>query len=73
MRKEVKEAELALHKAIYTLKEDIAEQVKMLEHTRSKRQLTEEEDKIIKQLKKDLDDTEKFVKKEIKDIEREVK
>ena len=40
----------------------------MLEKAKSKRQLTEEEEKIIKQLKKDLDDAEKFVRKGIKDI-----
>ena len=45
----------------------------MLEKTKTKRQLTEEEEKIINRLKKDLDDTEKFVRKEIEDIEKEVK
>ncbi|MCX6702947.1 MAG: hypothetical protein NTW60_03725, partial [Candidatus Wolfebacteria bacterium] len=56
IKKEVREAESALHKAFDLLKEDIREQIKMLEKTRTKRQLTEEEEKIIKQLKKDLDD-----------------
>lgn len=69
LRKEVREAESALHKAFNLLKDDIRKQIKMLEKTRTKRQLTEEEEKIIKQLEKDLDDAEKFVKKEIKDIE----
>jgi hypothetical protein len=73
LRKEVREAETALHKAFDLLNEDIREQIKLLEKTRTKRQLTEEEEKIIKQLKKDLDDAEKFVRKEIEDIEREVK
>jgi len=73
LRKEVHEAESALHKAFDMLKEDIREQVKLLEKTRTKRQLTEEEDKIIKQLRKDLDDAEKFVRKEIEDIEKEIK
>ena len=73
LKKEVREAESALHKAFDLLKEDIGEQIKMLEKTRTKRQLTEEEGKITKQLKKDLDDAEKFVRKEIEDIEKEVK
>lgn len=73
LRKEVREAEFALHKAFDLLKEDIREQIKMLEKARTKRQLTEEEEKIIKQLKKDLDDAEKFVRKEIEDIEKEIK
>ncbi|KKP97454.1 MAG: hypothetical protein US78_C0024G0001 [Parcubacteria group bacterium GW2011_GWD1_38_16] len=72
VKKEIREAEHALHKAFDLLKEAIREQVKMLEKTKTKRQLTEEEEKIIKQLKKDLDDAEKFVRKEIEDIEKEV-
>ncbi|MDP2703929.1 MAG: hypothetical protein Q8P01_01775 [bacterium] len=73
VRKEIREAEHALHKAFDLLKEAIREQIKMLEKTRNKRELTEEEEKIIKQLRKDLDDAEKFVRKEIEDIEKEVK
>jgi hypothetical protein len=72
LRKEVREAESALHKAFDLLKEDIREQVKMLEKTKSKRELTEEEEKIIKQFRKYLDDTEKFVRKEIEDVEKEI-
>jgi len=71
IRKEVHEAETALHKAFDLLKEDVYEQIKLLEKTRNKRQLTEEEEKIIKQLKKNLDDTEKFVRKEMEDIKKE--
>lgn len=73
LKKEVREAESALHKAFDLLKEDIREQVKMLEKTKNKRELTEEEEKVIEQLKKDLDDAEKFVRKEIEDIEEVVK
>lgn len=73
LRKEVREAESALHKAFDILKEDIRDQVKLLEKTKTRRQLTEEEEKIIKQLRKDLDDAEKFVRKEIENIEKEVK
>jgi len=73
VRKEIREAEHALHKAFDLFKEAIREQIIMLEKTQNKRELTEEEEKIIKQLKKDLDDAEKFVRKEIKDIEKEIK
>ena len=73
IKKEVQEAEQTLHKAFALLKKDIREQIKLLEKTRTKRQLTEEEEKIIKQFRKDLDDAEKFVRKEIEDIEKEVK
>ena len=71
--KETKEAEQALRRAIKLLKENIEDQIKLLEKTKAKHQLTEEEDKIIKQLRKDLDDAEKFVGKEIEDIEKVVK
>ncbi|OHA71345.1 MAG: hypothetical protein A3D64_02460 [Candidatus Wildermuthbacteria bacterium RIFCSPHIGHO2_02_FULL_49_9] len=73
LRKEVREAESALHKAFDLLKDDIREQIKMLEKTRIKRQLTEEEEKVVKQLKGDLDDAEEFIRKEIEDIEKEMK
>lgn len=73
VRKEIHEAESVLHKAFDILKEDIQEQIKMLEKTRTRRQLTEEEEKIIKQLKKDLDNAERLVRKEIEDIEKEIK
>jgi hypothetical protein len=73
VKKEIREAEHALHKAFDLLKEAIREQIKILEKTKTKRELTEEEEKIIKQLKQDLDDAERYVKKEIEDVEREVK
>jgi len=73
LRNEVHEVESAIHKAFDLLKEDVQEQIKMLEKTRTKRQLTEEEEKILKQLKNHLDDTEKFIRKEIESIEKEVK
>ena len=73
LKKEVRETESALHKAFDLLKEDIREQVKMLEKTKNKRELTEEEEKLIKRLKKDLDDAEESVRKEIEDIEKELR
>ena len=73
VRKEVREAELALHKSFDALKKNMREQMKMLEKARTKRQLTEEEGEIIKQFKKDLVDAETFVNKEIQDIEKTIK
>ena len=64
--------EHSIHKAFELLKEDVQDQVKMLEHARTKRQLTAEEDKIIKHFKEDLEDTERFIKKEIEGLEKEV-
>jgi hypothetical protein len=73
LRKEVREVESSVHRAFDLLKENIREQIKMLEKTRTKRQLTEEEEKIINELKNNLDDAEKFIRKGIEDIEKEVK
>lgn len=73
LRKEVSEAESALRKSFDLLRSDVQEQVRKLEKTSVKRQLTKEEEKIIKQLTKDLNDAEIFVRKEIEDIEKEMK
>lgn len=73
LKKEVHEAGSVLHRTFDLLKEDIREQVKMLEKTKTRRELTNEEEKVIRRLKKDLDDAEKFVREEIEDIEREIK
>jgi hypothetical protein len=73
LKKEVREAESTIHNTFDLLKDGIREQVKMLEKTKTKRELTEEEEKIIKQLKGHLDDAEKFVRKEIENIEKEIK
>lgn len=69
MKREIREAEDALHKAFDLLKESVQEQVKILEKVKNKRQLTAEEERINHQLKKDLDDAENYIKKEIEDIE----
>jgi len=73
IRKEVRDVESSLHKAFDLLREDIREQIKMLEKVKNRRKLTEEEERIIGQLRKDLDDAEKFVRKEIEDVEEKVK
>ncbi len=70
LKKEVYEAENALHKAFDLLKESVQEQIETLEKVKSKRQLTEEEKNINKQLKKDLEDAEQYIKKEIEDIDK---
>lgn len=70
LRKELGEAESALHKSFNLIKEDIKEHVEMLEKTSNKRELTKEEEKIFKQLRRNLTDAEKFVAKEMEDIEK---
>jgi hypothetical protein len=66
LKKEVYEAESALHKAFNVLKESEQEQIQILEKTKS---ITEKE-KIKRQFKKDLDDAEKYVEKEIESVEK---
>lgn len=63
-RREIREAEHTLHKAFDLPKEAVGEQIRVLEKIKSKRELTEEEEKIIERLKKDLDDAEKLMKNE---------
>ena len=72
LRKEIGESEEALHKAFDLLKEDIREQIKMLEKVKSKRKLTLKEEEIIKLFRKHLNDAERFVGKEIGDIRKEI-
>ncbi len=71
--KKVSGIEHSIHKAFELLKEDMRDQIRMLERARTKRQLTVEEDKIIKHFKEDLEDTEKFIRREIQSLEKEVK
>jgi hypothetical protein len=73
LRGEVREAESTLHSAFSILRGDIRAQIRMLEKARTKRELTLEEEKIIKNLKHDLDVAEKFVKKELSNIEKVMK
>ncbi|MBI5729307.1 MAG: hypothetical protein HY983_03665 [Candidatus Magasanikbacteria bacterium] len=73
LRKEVRDVETSLHQAFDILRDDIRQQIKLLEKTQNKRELTVEEDKIIRRLKKDLDTAEKLVSKKIEQIEEEIK
>lgn len=73
IRKETREASSAVSDSFNLLKENVQETIKILERTHTKRELTKEEDKILKQFKRDLEDAEKFVKKEVEDIGKLVK
>ena len=72
LRKEIYEAEDALHKAFDLLRKEVKEQITLLEHARSRRNLTDEEHKIINRLKRELDSAEKIVSKEVADIRKEI-
>jgi hypothetical protein len=73
LRREVGEVESAVHKAFDILRDSVREEIRVLEKTRGRRELTQEEERIIKQLKRTLDSTEEFLRQEIEEIEREVK
>lgn len=73
LKKEVREAEDTLHVAFDKFRDDAQKHLKLLERAKSKRELTDEEEKILKQWKEDLRDAERLVKKEIHDIEREIR
>ncbi|MFA5935659.1 MAG: Ig-like domain-containing protein [Patescibacteria group bacterium] len=72
LSKDVHGAQEALHAAFDLLKDDIQDQIKLLEKTKSKRELTLEEGKILKKLKTDLKAAEACIKKKIKQIEKNV-
>jgi hypothetical protein len=69
LKKEVHEAEIALHDAFTTLRKAANKNIAMLEKVSRQRELTAEEQVIMNDLKKNLAAVEKNVEREIKDIE----
>ena len=72
VKKDILRFEDTVHKAFAVLEESVEKELKILEKARSKRELTEDEEHLLKQLKKTLDATEKIIKKEVADIEHDV-
>lgn len=70
--KEVRGAQEALHTAFDLLKDDIQQQITLLEKTSSKRELTMEEGRILKRLKRDLSVAEGALRKKIKKIGKDI-
>lgn len=68
LRKEVNEVEEHLHQSFDFIRDDLREQVKLIEKTKGKRKLTLLESKIMRKLRTDLTETEKYLRKDIKDI-----
>jgi len=73
IRKETRNFEKNVHRAFDLLRDDMSEQINMLKKAKSERDLTAEEEKIVKRLKKNLDTAEDFIQKEIESVEKEVK
>jgi hypothetical protein len=68
LRKEIHEAKYTLNKGSDILRDDVREQIRMLEETRAERPLTMEEEKIVKRLKRDLDGVERVDRREMQEI-----
>lgn len=60
--------EASIHKAFDLLRNNVREQVQALEKTKSKRDLTKEEEKIIKHLQANLTEAEDYIEKEMLEI-----
>ena len=73
MQKEILEAEQGVHRAFDFLRGTVRDQIGLLSVTKTKRELTREEGKVIEQLEDNLDQAERFLKKEIEDIEKSSK
>lgn len=69
IEKETKDLHKAIHNFIQYLYLRFEEQIKLLQETKNKRELTEEESKILQELEEKLAKLNKYLHKEIKDIE----
>jgi uncharacterized membrane protein len=72
LQRELYGIERMVDKAFDLLKEDIEDSIHLLEHTKGKRKLTEEEDIIIKRLRKNIEDAEKAIHKEVEQAEKDI-
>jgi hypothetical protein len=68
--KETKEVDEGISRAFELLRQDLKEQIKILREAKTKRELTKEEEKILRALMKNFNDAEKFLKKEVDDIKK---
>ncbi len=73
VKKEVRGVEQDLHRSFDVLRNSIQNHIKILERAKSKRELTDEEDKILAQLKRDLDRAEQTIEGEMEKIDKDIK
>jgi hypothetical protein len=71
-RSEIEHVERLVDKAFLLLKEDVEDSIRLLEHTKSRRRLTGEEEAIIERFRANLRDAEKVIHTEMKKLEDEV-
>jgi four helix bundle protein len=73
IKKDITLTKQEIHKIFEFLKKETESKIKILEETRSKRQLTEEEEKIIHHLKSDLENAEKILKEDVEQFLNDTK
>lgn len=72
LRRETKEVENTLHRALELLKKRVINQLKKIDGIKGKRKLTKKEEEIEKQLKRELNIAEKHIEKEVRDVEEKL-
>ncbi len=70
--RELHDVEHMVDKALALLKEDIEDSIHLLEKTKSRRRLTEEEAVIIERFRQNIQDAEKVIHKQMKEIEHDI-
>ncbi len=72
LKQQIDDADETIHKAFELLSADIEAEVQSLERVRRKRDLTADEERIIKKFKKNFSDAETVLTKKVKNIEKEL-
>jgi len=70
--RELHDVERMVDKAFSLLKEDVEDSIHLLEKTKNRRRLTEEEAVIIERFRQNLQDAEKVIHKQMKEIEHDI-
>ncbi len=70
LRKEVREAEEAVHSTFDAIRDELNKQIKILEKAEGKRELTSEEEKLLRRLRAMMNSGEALIDKEMADVEQ---
>ena len=68
-QRELRDIERLVDKAFVLLKEDVEDSIRLLERTRSRRKLTQEEDRLIERLRQNLRDAESVIHGQVRKVE----
>lgn len=72
LRRELQSIDHLVGKSFDLLREEISDDIRLLERARSKRELTKEEDKIIRSLRANLEQAERVIHKEFEEVEKHI-